>query len=160
MGDMTSTYRASIHLVFSLFDGGRLVMRDTLVYTRAAERWHTVSTGGVVVPSAAHGASPLPSPERAHISLTVMSGGELRCTIFGFKGRLLRATSDASSPYAAPDVRAVRFTRAAMGFSRAAKVDLFADPDGAPPVGGPPRAWRVSTFAKLNDAFLREILFP
>lgn len=134
------------------------MFRDTLLYTRPIHRWTGTTVGGVAVPAAAGGTSPLPSPERANLSMSIMVSGQLRCTIFDWRGKALHITRRGGRE----DVRALRFQRAALGFQRAASIDVFADPEPASPASADAatRTWRVSTLVKLEDGFLQELLFP
>jgi hypothetical protein len=159
---MTTHYKQTIHFAICVFDGGRVVFRDSLIYRRALNGWTGVNVGGVAVASAARNASPLPSPERAHVSLSIFTSGHLRCTLVNFRAKPLHITRrvDGASGVAdgvaggvaggCADMRGLRFQRAALGFKNAACVDLFADPAAS--------AWRVTSHLRMNDAFLREMM--
>jgi hypothetical protein len=149
---MTTQYKQTIHFAICVFDGGRVVFRDSLVYMRALNAWTGVKVGGVAVPSAARNTSPLPSPERAHVSLSMFTSGHLRCTLVDFRAKPLHLTRPCSRGVAdgVADGVALRFQRAALGFKNAACVDLFADPAAS--------AWRVTAIVRINDAFLREMM--
>ena len=150
-----SSFKHSVHLAVAVFDGGRVVFRDVLLYTRAINHWNGTTVGGVAVPAAARGASPLPSPERAHVSLSIMMSGQLRCTLTGWRAKTLRITRHDGHE----NVRALRFQRSGLGFEHAARVDVFADPDASESADAATRTWRVSALVGMNDAFLRELLF-
>jgi hypothetical protein len=163
---MTTHYKQTIHFAICVFDGGRVVFRDSLIYMRALNGWTGVNVGGVAVASAARNASPLPSPERAHVSLSIFTSGHLRCTLVNFRakplylsrrvggaGGVADGVADGGAGGGAggcADMRALRFQRAALGFKNAACVDLFADPAAS--------AWRVTSLVRVNDSFLREMM--
>jgi hypothetical protein len=152
---MTS-YKSTVHLVVAVFHGGKVVFRDTLMYTSAIRRWSGGTFGGVAVPADASGASPLPSPEKAHMSLSIMVGGHLRCTLLGWRAKPMHISRRDGQE----NVRALRFERAGLGFEHAARVDVFADPEEPESADDATSAWRVSALVGMNDAFLRELLFP
>lgn len=150
-----SSFKQSVHLAVAVFDGGRVVFRDTLLWKSAINRWAGTNIGGVVVPAAARGAAPLPSPERAHVSLTILVSGQLRCTLVGWRATPLQVTRRGEQE----DGRALRFQRSGLGFEHAARVDVFADPDAPESADDATRTWRVSALVGVNDAFLNELLF-
>jgi len=152
-----SSFKHSVNLAVAVFDGGRLVFRDTLLWKGAINRWAGTTVGGVAVPAAARGEAPLPSPERAHVSLTILVSGQLRCTLVGWRATPLQVTRRGGQDAGG---RALRFHRAALGFQKAACIDVFADPDAPESADDATRTWRVSALVGVNDAFLNEILFP
>jgi hypothetical protein len=151
-----SSFKHSVHLAVAVFDGGRVVFRDTLLYSSAIRRWSGTAVGGVAVPAAARGASPIPSPERAHVSLTVLVSGQLRCTLVGWKTKPLHIVRQNGEE----NVRALRFERVGLGFQNAARVDVFADRAAPASADDATHTWRVSALVKMDDAFLNELLFP
>lgn len=151
-----SSYKSTVQFAVAIFDGSRVVFRDTLLYTRAINHWTGTTIAGVAVPAAARGASPLPSPERAHLSLSVMVSGQLRCTLVGWRAKALHTTRQAGQE----NVRAMRFQRSGLGFEHAARFDVFADPEEPESADATTRTWRVSALVGMNEAFLNELLFP
>jgi hypothetical protein len=149
-----SSFKQSVHLAVAVFDGGRVVFRDTLLWKSAINRWAGTNVGGVVVPAAARGAAPLPSPERAHVSLTILVSGQLRCTLVGWRATPLQVTRHDGHE----NVRALRFQRSGLGFEHAARCDIFADPDAQENADATTRTWRVSALVGMNEAFLNELL--
>ena len=150
-----SSFKHSVHLAVAVFDGGRVVFRDTLLWKSAINRWAGNNVGGVVVPAAARGAAPLPSPERAHVSLTILVSGQLRCTLVGWRAKALRITRHDGHE----NVRALRFQRSGLGFEHAARLDIFADPEEPESADATTRTWRVSALVGVNESFLNELLF-
>ena len=76
--------KASTTLILTLFDRGNIVLRDTLVHTNQFSNscgcsglW-TSSTPVLL-------RSPLPKTETARASLSIVTGGNLRCTLFAFE---------------------------------------------------------------------------
>jgi hypothetical protein len=126
------SYKNTIHLILTVFDGGKVVMRDTLVHTRALTGWYSVSGAPL--------RGPLPPPERASAAVTFVVGGRMRCTVANFSARSVGGTD-------------LRFTRAAFSYKNAALVDIISSG-----VNNEDGSHRVNSFAKINDAFLNDLL--
>ena len=68
---------ARVHLSLTVFDGGRVVLRDHLVHSSSLNAWAPL--GAPARPRA-----PLPPPGRVTASLSVYAGGEHRATVSAF----------------------------------------------------------------------------
>ena len=140
--------RSAIHLVMHVFHDGKLVMRETLMHSKALQRWHGASYMGVSL-RGVDGRSPLPPPDRASLGLTIFNAGQLTTTLVGFSASHVHPTHAAHGEKL---TNTLRFERSAKRFKRAACVDIFCDHAGG-------REWRAHAFATMNDEFLNEILF-